>query len=489
MASATAGADVTSSRSVPERARASATSRPAVMSGAVFALVTSTALLVSFSESMLIPALPTIQAEYNASAAAVSWVPAIYLLVGAISVPLFGKLGDLYGKKRMLIVVMSAYSAAVVLDGFAWSLESLLAFRAVQGLGLAMFPLVLSMIHDQMAESRVPVAVGTVSAMNGVGAAIGLVGGAYITQTFGWQANYHILAPFAVALTLLLWWLAQESPVHASERIDVRGIAVLGLAVTFLLVAISEGGVLGWTSPGSIALFVLAAASFAALVLIERRVKDPLLEIGAPTFPSALKVNLAMLLAGAAMFIGFYMVIYYAQEPSVGLGRDVSSAALILAPAALLMLFFAPLGGRLAQRWSPKRVELIGGALVTVAFLLFVPFHSTGPQMGLVSIVLLAGVSFLLTALSISVLALASKEKVGTEVGLNTSFRTIGQAVGVAISGAFLASFLVPGTVLPSDEAYALTAAAGAVMGALTVVIVLSLPPISAQGVSGAAVG
>ncbi|MGD0718175.1 MAG: MFS transporter, partial [Thermoplasmata archaeon] len=289
------------------------------MTGTALALLTCTALLVSFSESMLIPALPTIQAQFGSNAADISWVPAIYLLVGAISVPLFGKLGDLYGKKRMLTFVMLAYSIAVILDGFAWNLPSLLVFRAVQGLGLAMFPLAISLIHDEAVAARVPVAVGLITSMNGVGAAIGLIGGAYITQTFSWQTNYNLLAPFAVVLTLLLYLVARESTQLTRERIDYVGLSIFGLTITMLLLAISEGGILGWTSTATITLFALSAIFAVALVVAERHVTNPLFEIHLPEVGSILKVDFAMLVAGAVMFMGFYMVIYFAQEPTIGL--------------------------------------------------------------------------------------------------------------------------------------------------------------------------
>ena len=460
---------------------AAPSAKPA-MTGLVLGLLTGTALLVSFSESMLIPALPDIQVQYGASADAVSWVPAIYLLVGAVSVPLFGKLGDVHGKKRMLVFVMVAYSAAVLLDGFSWNLASLLAFRAVQGLGLAMFPLAISLVNDEMAPSRVPLSVGLLASMNGVGAAVGLILGAAITQGYGWQTNYHLLTPFAIALTILIWLFARESPQRTTERIDVVGVSLLGLAVTMLLVAISEGGVLGWTSATTLTLFALGAVFVGVLVIAERRVRGPLIDVHSPHIGGLMKVDFAMLLAGAAMFMGFYIGIYFAQEPGVGLGRNVEQAGLILAPAAILMLVFAPLGARLAQRVGPKLVELVGAGLVILGFLSYIFLHHSATDIAVASVIVFAGVSFLLTALSLSILLLSAPEKVGTEMGLNTSFRTIGQAVGVSIAGAFLASYLIPGTSLPSDTAYLFIAVVGIVFGALAIALIATLPALKVTG-------
>lgn len=231
--------------------------------------------------------------------------------------PLIGKLGDLHGKKRLLIIVMIAYSAAVTLDGFSWNLGSLLAFRAVQGLGLAMFPLAIALIMDQLPHDRVPVGVGLLSAMNGVGSAVGLLLGAEITQLYGWQTNYHLLAPFAVLLTALVAWRARESPVGRAGSIDYPGLALLGLAVTLFLVAISEGGALGWTSGATLGLFAGAALFGVGFAVAERRRADSLLGIQLPGFSNLLKVNFVTFVAGATMFMAFYVAIYFAQEPTL----------------------------------------------------------------------------------------------------------------------------------------------------------------------------
>ncbi len=459
------------------------------MTGAVLGLLTGTALLVSFSESMLIPALPTIQSEYGASASAVSWVPAIYLLVGAVSVPLIGKLGDLHGRRRLLLIVMIAYSVAVILDGFSWDLDSLLAFRAIQGLGLAMFPLAIALIMDQLPHDRVPVGVGLLSAMNGVGSAVGLLLGAQITELYGWQTNYHLLAPFAVLLTALLAWRARESPIVTGESIDYRGLVLLGGCVALFLVAISEGGTLGWGSVATVTLFAGAIAFGVALAVAERRRDGSLLGVELPAFSKLLRVNFVTFVAGAAMFMAFYVGIYYAQEPMIGLGRDVAQAALILAPGAVLMLIFAPIGGRLCQRIGPREVQVAGLVLVVAGFLALLAFHLNGVEIALSTVVIFGGVGFLLTAVSVSVLALAPPQQVGGQTGLNTSFRTIGQAVGVSLSGAFLASFLIPHTELPSGLAYLYTTIVAIVLCGVAIGVALSLPKFRAPHAGTAVAG
>jgi len=451
------------------------------MTSHVLSILAGIALMVSFSESMLIPALPTIQTEFNTTASAVSWVPAIYLLVGAISVPVFGKLGDIYGKKRILVFVMTAYTIAVVLDGFAWSLESLLAFRAIQGLGLAMFPLAFSLIHDEMTPERVPVATGVVSAMNGVGAAVGLIGGAYITQTFSWQTNYHFLAPVAVAVTFLLWRFGKESPQRQLETIDYLGAGLFAVAVSSLLVAVTEGATLGWTSAGTLTLFALAGIFSVLLVRRERRAKEPLIHLKLPHIREMLKTNFMMFVAGAGLFLGFYAVIYFLQEQVIGFGLDVSKAALILFPGAVLMLVFAPLAGRLVKSQGPKLPTLVGLLLLLTAFLSLLAFHRHEYDFLVSAIFLFGGVGMLFTSLLNSILILSPPERVGSQTGTNTIFQLIGQSIGAAVAGAALTTF-VDSMGLSTDEAYGVICGIGAALAALGILVALSMPKLAIKG-------
>ena len=223
-------------------------------------------------------------------------------------------------------------------------------------------------------------------------------------------------------------------------------------------------------------LLVLAAVIAVALIVVERRAKEPLFALKDSGFGQMLRVNFATLAAGAVMFIAFYVAIYFAQEPKIGLGRDVAQAGLILAPAALLMLFFAPLAGRLTKRSGPKVVGLIGSVLAIVGMGLMLGFHSSGTELAVGMVVVLAGVAFLLTSLSIWVLALSPSEKVGSNTGLNTSFRTIGQSLGVTFAGAFLATFLLANSQLPSDQAYFYSTLVGIVLAIFGLAMIASLP-------------
>lgn len=178
-------------------------------------------LLVMYTEAMLTPALPTIQKEFAINPNDVSWVLTIYLLVGTVSVALFGKLGDMYGKKKMFLIALGFYTLGVILNGFAPSFQWLLVTRAIQGFGMAIFPLAFSLVREEFPPSMVPQVQGMISAMFAVGMVIALPPlGAWVTQNWGWRWTYHSAAPFAVLMFFLAWKILRESRYVNPGKVD-----------------------------------------------------------------------------------------------------------------------------------------------------------------------------------------------------------------------------------------------------------------------------
>ncbi|MGZ4937634.1 MAG: MFS transporter, partial [Halobacteriota archaeon] len=234
----------------------------------ILVILSLIAVMIMFTESMLIPALPTIQAEFNSTATWTSWILSIYLVVGAVSTPIFGKLGDAYGKKKLLVICMSLYTAGVVANGFAWNIQSLLAFRALQGLGMGMFPLAYALIRDEFPAEKVAMATGIISAMFGVGTAIGLVVGAWISDNYGWRMTYHAVVPLAIGVTLLAAYKLHESPIRNPSKIDLIGAGTFSVAILAFLVAMTEGDRWGWTSTNTLGLIAVSFIFSVLFVLV-----------------------------------------------------------------------------------------------------------------------------------------------------------------------------------------------------------------------------
>lgn len=444
--------------------------------GLVLLILSLTGLMVSFSESMLIPVLPTLQDEFHTTEAVISWVPAIYLLMGSLATPSFGKLGDTYGKKKFLLIALVFYTIAVIGNGFAWSIESLLAFRAVQGVGLAMFPLAFALIRDEFPKEKVPTATGIVSAMFAVGATVGLVGGGWITQTFSWQTNYHLLAPVAVIVTLLVAWRVPESPVRTPSRLDVWGIALLGIAIVGFLVPLTQGAVWGWGSPYTLGLFAIGIIATIALVYVELHVREPLIDLALKGVRYVLETNLIMFIGGFAMFLVYLALVYLmTTPPPVGFGLDTFQAALSFVPAGLVILVAGPLFGRLIQRRGAKNALFLAAIIVAVSFGFLAIFNALLFEIVLGTMILFVGVGGIFVA-AINVLILyVPPSKTGSETALNTVFRFIGGAVGTAVAGELLTLYQAPITVaVPGGTAVVLAPTNQAFAYIMGVALILS---------------
>ena len=328
-------------------------------------------LLVMYTEAMLTPALPTIQKEFAVNPNDVSWVLTIYLLVGTVSVALFGKLGDMYGKKKMFLVALGFYTLGVILNGFAPSFEALLVTRAIQGFGMAIFPLAFALVREEFPPSMVPQVQGMISAMFGVGMVIALPLGAWVTENWGWRWTYHTAAPFAVLMFVLAWKVLRESRYVNPGKLDWQGALLLVWAVVPMLVGVTRAPNVGWTATQTLLLFAVSIVGFILLGIWEKRVENPLLPLDIITSRNPAIVNVGIMFAafGISMMSQANTYIFQMPEP-YGFGKTILQSGLLMTPQALVMLIIAPLAGKIMPKVGAKPIALTG-ALVASAGLAF----------------------------------------------------------------------------------------------------------------------
>ncbi|MFZ1023804.1 MAG: MFS transporter, partial [Thermoplasmata archaeon] len=388
----------------------------------ILLLLASAALMVNYVETMLVPALPTLVAFFGGVPyTTIAWVVSAYLLVGVSTTPLFAKLGDIYGKKRMLVVVLGIYALAVSVTGFTPQLASdfglsrfnavylLIGVRGVQGVGLAMFPLAFAMIGEELPPSKVAQAQGLVAAMFAIGAALGLFGGAWVIQTYGWQDAYHVVIPFAAVILALTFLTLPESRHRLNVRLDVPGAALLGAALASFLVALSQGPAWGWGQwaavrfgalPFGVPELLFLSVVFAILFYLrERTAADPIIHL-----ERFLQRNLgisyfAALLVGTSLFLGFVGLTILVETPIVGLGRTVFEFGVLSLPTTMSMLVAAPIVGRGIARFGPKPVMMLGSALATVGFLLILTFDHTYTELFITPVPTFVGLVMMLIAI------------------------------------------------------------------------------------------
>jgi MFS family permease len=424
------------------------------------------ALMVTYVETMVIPAFKSFVLFFdNAPATTVVWIVSAYLLVGTVATPIFGKLGDKYGKKQMLVLVMGLYAVAVALAGFSPNIGAafgvdranqiyvLIGVRAFQGLGMGMFPLAFAMLPEVFPAARVGQAQGIVSAMFAAGASLGLVGGGYIAYVWGWQLTYHTVIPVAVVLAVLAYVILHESPHKSTAPIDYPGIASLGFALGTVMFGLTEGTYWGWSNFSAVhfagigwgvpEFFILAAAGLLFFLVWEPRAKYPVVSFRALKQRNIWVSNVNGVFVGMGMFLVFIGLVILVEYPyAPGFNLNEFQMGLVSVPSSLAMLALAPLWGRMVARRGPKPTMIAGFAVMGVGGLGLALFNSNIYELMLFAIPALVGNVAVLIAMSNIIVLSVSPKELGIQTGMNQTFRNLGSAVGPVIAATVTASYM-----------------------------------------------
>jgi MFS family permease len=432
----------------------------------VLVILSAAALMVTYVETMIIPGLLRFQTFYgNAPFTEVSWILSAYLLVGVAFTPIAGKLGDIYGKKRVLVAILSVYFVAVTLAGFSPNLGDaigmtrsselylLIGIRAVQGVGMAMFPLAFAMIGEEFPRQEVAQAQGIVSAMFSAGASIGLFGGAWITQTFGWQLTYHTVIPIAGLVLLLTILYLNESRVRLRQAIDVPGSLLLGSTLALFLLGLTEGPSWGWgnasgTTLGGIPFgtpefFVLSVVAFVAFVAWELRSSLPVVDIRKLAERNILLSNLVGLLAGVSMFLLFVGIVTRAEAMGpTGLGKTPLDFGYYSLPTTLVNMIVAPFVGKWVGRSGPRPAMALGSLLVVLGGFLLTIANDQVVYLIVFTIPVMTGVIAIFIAMINLVVVSSKPSETGIQTGMNLTFRNLGTSIGPVAGAVILSSVL-----------------------------------------------
>jgi len=437
---------------------------PRVARGALLVLAVM-ALMVTYVETMVLPAFHNFITFFDdAPTTTVVWIVSAYLLIGTVATPVFGKLGDKYGKKRMLLFVMGLYTVAVSVAGFTPNIGAalgvsranqiyvLIGVRAFQGLGMGMFPLAFAILPEVFPAARVGQAQGIVSGMFAAGAAAGLVGGGYISYNYGWQLTYHTVTPIAIVLLILAYFLLRESPHLSPKPIDVPGIGSLGFALAMAMFGITEGVYWGWTSFTAVTFagipwgvpefFLLALVATVFFLIWETRVPTPVVSFQALKQRNIWISNVNGVIVGIGMFLIFVTLTILVEDPfPPGFGYTEFQFGLVALPSALGMLAFGPLWGRLVAARGPKPVMILGFVVMASGALGLALFHTTVLALTLFAIPALVGNVAVLIAMSNIIVLSVSPKELGIQTGMNQTFRNLGSAVGPVLAATVTATF------------------------------------------------
>lgn len=402
------------------------------------------ALLLNYVETMIIPGVPVIQRDFSTTESMVSWITSAFLIVGSAVSPLFGKLGDSYGKKRMFLAALLFYIAGVGLAGLSNSIYFLIAARAVQGIGFAIVPLALAIIAETFPKERIATAQGVVSATFAIGAAAGLIIGSYVVQDLGWQWAFHTAFVLSIVLFAVVAKFLPSGHPGTRQKVDYETVVLLMAGVSLVLLYLTEGPYVGWTNVFDLGALVGGLALTIGFFVAESRKSTPLIPLHLLRIRNVLVANMTGVLSGMGMFLMFFAVIYYTElgpPAPTGLGLDVISAGLTLAPATVLMLAGGPGLGRVVASRGPKPAMVLGGLIAIAGFLLFVFNRATTTDVMIDSAVSLVGAVGIIIPIVNMVSVSLPAETVATGLGLNTMLRNIGGAIGPVVATTIMTTY------------------------------------------------
>jgi EmrB/QacA subfamily drug resistance transporter len=451
-------------------------------------LLTLSASCIAFalSQTLVVPALPSLAREYDASASAVSWVLTGYLVSASIATPIVGKLGDLYGKGRILTGVMVLFSVGAVINALAGSIEVVIAGRVLQGVAGGVFPLAFGIVRDTFPREQIPGGLSMISAIFGIGGGIGLPLSGVIVDNLDLQWIFWVNL-FALPAALAAYLIVPPSPPVRDARVDWIGAALLSGALAGILLGVSQGSQWGWGSLPNVAAIGGGVLLVVVFVFVEGRVDQPLIDLQVLRKRSVAATNLTGFLVGLAMFSSFLIMPQFAGAPKstgYGLGLSVTQVGLLLMPTALAQLAAGPFAARLALRIGFRSVLSLGTVLISVAFLINTFARSHAWELVAGGILLGAGITFAFAAMANLIVDAVPQSEVGIATGLNTVMRTVGGSFGAAAATAILTASEFPGSPFPTDGAYTRAFAFAACAGLLALLASRLVPSVKRGSVS-----
>ncbi|WP_405061565.1 MFS transporter [Kribbella sp. NBC_01505] len=451
---------------------------PGNSSRLTLAVLATVVAAFSMLQSLVSPALPVIQHDLHTTPTTVTWVFTALLLSVSVSTPLLGRIGDMYGKDRTLLIGLTALAVGCLLAAVAPNIGVLIIARIIQGVGGVVFPLSFGIIRDEFPAERVPATVGVVSAIIAAGGGLGIVLAGPIVENLGWRWLFWLpLAVITVAIVLVRRYIP-ASPSRAPGRIDWLAAALLSSWLIALLLPLSSGRSWGWGSLRTIGLFAAAVVLAAAWVTVELRSKNPLIDMRMMRLPAVWTTNLVALLFGAAMFAVYAFVPQFMQIPTAagfGFGSTVSEAGLLMLPMLVTMAVTGSLSGHLAPYFPVKLQVIVGSALILVASLAFAEFHDDPWQVALSTAVFGIGLGLAYASMTSLIVQSVPREHTGAATGMNANIRTIGGSIGTALASSIITGHLQPNG-LPAESGFTNTFLLLATFSAAAVVLALAIP-------------
>ncbi|HEX7178258.1 MAG TPA: MFS transporter [Nitrososphaeraceae archaeon] len=446
------------------------------------------ATMVMYAETMLIPAIPDLINEFKVSYGMSSWILASYLVSGAVMTPIAGKLSDIFGKKKILLIIMTIYLLGVSIAGLASNIQFMILARAIQGIGMSMFPIAFGIIRDEFPREKISIGQGFITSMFASGAVIGLSVGGVIIHDYGWRATFYTIIPVAIMLLIIIKFFTHireneirhdiqpqkssdnlpkqiEEKEHANisfsdfgfgpkkfslAQIDIKGAILLASTIiSFLLfMTLIEtsgfGNSTNYISTGNSnhvlgLLAALGTSSLIAFIIMERRARNPLIEFSLLLNKTILPANLIIMIVGMSMFMVFQTIPILVREPSpVGFGENALNTGKVQLPFAIILLIFGPTSGFIISKLGSIKPIIIGTIITTLGFFTLLIFHSTEELVSISLAILSTGLSLTSVGAMNIVILSTPKKFTGISLGMSSLIRIIGASIGPAVAGMYM---------------------------------------------------
>ncbi len=447
------------------------------------AIVSGLALVTMYGETMVLPAIPNFIRDFTISYNVSSWILSSYLIAGAVMTPIAGKLSDVYGKKKVLLVVMMIYSAGILAGGFSNSFDTMILARIAQGVGISMFPIAFGIVRDIFPVKKLAIAQGIFTSTFFGGSVVGLIVGARIIASYGWHFTFFSVFPVAIILAVVMSKFIRIPKSEAYEQppgLDIPGAITLSVTVILFLMGVSYLQEISHGNLDSILFFAGATASIVAFVMAEKRTSHPLVDFKVLANKILLPTNVILMIVGISTFMVYQTIPILIQSPQpLGFGGDAISTANVQLPFMIISLIVSAASGFIVSKVGNFRLTALGTIVCTVGFFALVTFHSTefmiSAALGIISV----GLSFAFVG-GFNIILVSSPQKMeGISLGMSVLLILVGQSVGPSVAGMFQQMYrqtipTIPGA-FPSALSYMQIFSCSVILSLVSVALVVVL--------------
>ncbi|MGW7049634.1 MFS transporter [Streptomyces avermitilis] len=421
--------------------------QPSARAGGVIATLAFAGTVAAIMQTLVTPLIAELPQLLHTTPSNAAWVITVTLLVSAVCVPVSGRLGDLVGKRRMLLACSVPLVVGSVVCALSSSVTPMIIGRGLQGMGMGVVPLGIALLRDVVPAEKLSSSIALVSASMGIGGGLGLPIAAAVAQYASWRVLFWGSAVLAVAIATLIWFLIPDVPASAKgQRFDLLGALGLGVGLVCLLLGVSKGADWGWASATTLGLFAAAVVVLLGWGVWELRIKDPLIDLRTTGRPRVLLTNVASIFVGFGMYASMLIVPQLLQFPDAtgyGLGQSMLASGLWMAPGGIMMMIVSPFGGKLTDARGPKFTLICGVLVIALGYGLSLALMGSAWGLMLVGMVINSGVGLAYGSMPALIMSSVPLSETAAANGFNTLMRSLGTSIGSAVIGVVLAQMTV----------------------------------------------